>query len=203
MGRFFRKGQVFTIPNLISLIRLLLIPVILWAFLKKQDRTLTIVLLAVSAVSDILDGQIARKFHMVSDLGKALDPIADKLTQLSMVICLSAVYPLMRLLLVLCVVRELCMGIFGLLVIRKNNAVHSANWYGKLSTVVLHGTVIVLLLFPNLPKQVCDGLIIACVICVTGSLTLYMRYFLSVLLPGQAPEETDSEHPGDSPHNTP
>ena len=184
MGRFFRKGQVFTIPNLISLFRLLLIPVILWAFLKKQDRTLTIVLLAVSAVSDILDGQIARKFHMVSDLGKALDPIADKLTQLSMVICLSAVYPLMRLLLVLCVVRELCMGIFGLLVIRKNNAVHSANWYGKLSTVVLHGTVIVLLLFPNLPKQVCDGLIIACVICVTGSLTLYMRYFLSVLLPG-------------------
>ena len=203
MGRFFRKGQVFTIPNLISLFRLLLIPVILWAFLKKQDRTLTIVLLAVSAVSDILDGQIARKFHMVSDLGKALDPIADKLTQLSMVICLSAVYPLMRLLLVLCVVRELCMGIFGLLVIRKNNAVHSANWYGKLSTVVLHGTVIVLLLFPNLPKQVCDGLIIACVICVTGSLTLYMRYFLSVLLPGSGRKETKSDLPGNQPHNTP
>lgn len=181
MSRFFRKGQVFTIPNLLSLFRLLLIPVILWAFLKKQDRVLTIVLLAVSAVSDILDGQIARKFNMVSDLGKALDPVADKMTQGCMVICLSAVYPLMKYLLAMCVLRELCMTVFGLLVIRKNNAVHSANWYGKVNTVILLGTVIALLVFPGLPEQFRNALIILCIVSEAVSLALYMRYFLRVL----------------------
>ncbi len=188
MRHLFRKGQILTIPNLISLFRLLLVPLILWAYLKQQNRTLTIVLLAISAVSDILDGQIARKFNMVSDLGKALDPVADKLTQVSMVICLSVTYPLMKILLAMCVIRETCMAVFGLLSIRKQDAVHSANWYGKACTVVLHGTVLALLLFPGLPEPVCNGLIILSMVAVVLSLVLYLRFFLKILRAPDAPK---------------
>ena len=80
MHGLFKKENVLTIPNLLSLFRLLLIPVIVWLYCVRQDYRWTIVALAVSGLSDILDGIIARKFNMVSDLGKILDPCADKLT---------------------------------------------------------------------------------------------------------------------------
>ena len=72
-----------TIPNCISLFRIFLVPCFVWVFLTAslpEDFTLAAVLLVVSAVSDLLDGWIARRFHMTSKLGKILDPAADKLT---------------------------------------------------------------------------------------------------------------------------
>lgn len=74
MHGLFKKENVLTIPNLLSLFRLLLIPVIVWLYCVRQDYRWTIVALAVSGLSDILDGIIARKFNMVSDLGKIRIP---------------------------------------------------------------------------------------------------------------------------------
>ena len=80
--------KIFTIPNIISMFRLLLIPVFIFSYVILKNDLLTVILLTVSGISDMLDGWIARRFNMVSELGKALDPIADKLTQLSMILCL-------------------------------------------------------------------------------------------------------------------
>ena len=69
-----------TIPNCISLFRIFLVPCFVWVFLTAslpEDFTLAAGLLVVSAVSDLLDGWIARRFHMTSKLGKILDPAAD------------------------------------------------------------------------------------------------------------------------------
>ena len=83
------KGkQMLTIPNLLSVFRILLIPLIVWLYCGKQDYLLAAWVLLLSGVTDIADGFIARRFRMVSDLGKVLDPIADKLTQTAALVCL-------------------------------------------------------------------------------------------------------------------
>lgn len=178
MLELFRKGKILTIPNLMSFFRLLLVPVILWAYLGLKNEALTFALLALSALTDMLDGRIARRFNMVSDLGKALDPVADKLTQVCIVLCLAFRFPLLWILLGLCVFRESCMAILGYITIRKTQQVPAAKWYGKLSTVVLYGTALALLLFPKMPGWLSTGLIVLCMLCVLTALILYAIYFI-------------------------
>ena len=183
----FRKGQVWTIPNVMSLFRIVLLPFLIWAYVGLHNTTLTIILLAVSALTDILDGKIARKFNMVSDLGKALDPVADKLTQVSMVLCLAFKYKLMWILLGLCVIRETCMFILGLISMKRTGRVYSARWYGKVSTAVLYGTGLALLVFPKMPSWLSTALIILCMIVVVLALTLYTRFHMQMWKKAEAP----------------
>lgn len=89
MHRIFRKDQVLTIPNLLSVIRLALIPLIVWLYIGKQEYSAAVAVILISGATDIIDGFIARKFNMVSDLGKILDPVADKLTQATVILCLT------------------------------------------------------------------------------------------------------------------
>lgn len=178
MLKLFRDGKIWTIPNALSFFRLLLVPFIIWAYIGLSNTKLTIILLAVSALTDVLDGQIARRFHMTSDLGKALDPLADKLTQVSIVFCLATAYPLLWILLVVCVVREPCIGYLGYLTIQKTNQVPGARWYGKVSTVVLYATTLTLLAFPNIAQWLSSALIVLSIVCVVSALFLYTRYFL-------------------------
>ncbi len=103
--------RILTIPNLLSFFRIALIPVFVWSYCVKRDNTLTAILLLLSGATDIADGFIARTFHMVSDLGKVLDPIADKLTQATMLICLMTRFPLMMIPLIIMAVKELYMAI--------------------------------------------------------------------------------------------
>ena len=110
------ENRVLTIPNLLSAFRLLLIPLFVWLYLQEKYFYTGLVLL-ISGITDISDGFIARRFHMVSNVGKVLDPVADKLTQISMLICLVTRYPLMLILVVIMIFKELFMSISGLLVI--------------------------------------------------------------------------------------
>ena len=71
------EGKVLTIPNLLSCLRLALIPAFVWTYLVRQDPEATVLLLLISGLSDVADGFIARPFHMISNLGKVLDPLAD------------------------------------------------------------------------------------------------------------------------------
>ena len=70
MHRLFRREQILTIPNLLSLFRLLLIPAIIWLYCEKEDYLAAAIMTVLSGLTDIADGIIARKFHLVSDLGK-------------------------------------------------------------------------------------------------------------------------------------
>lgn len=156
------KSAVFTIPNLLSCFRLLLIPVIIHAYLHQDNALLTAGLVALSGLTDIADGFIARHFHMVSDLGKALDPVADKLTQIAVLGCLTARHPLMLLPLALLVVKEIAAGVMGLLVIHRTGEVHGAEWHGKISTALLYATMTLHLLWDGLPTGLSHGLIFLC-----------------------------------------
>ena len=89
------QNKIITIPNILSFFRICLIPVIVWLYNVKQDYLWTLFILLLSAVTDIVDGIIARKCNMISDFGKAFDPVADKLTQMAMLFCLVSRFPYM------------------------------------------------------------------------------------------------------------
>ena len=152
MHRIFRKDQVLTIPNLLSVIRLALIPLIVWLYIGKQEYSAAVAVILISGATDIIDGFIARKFNMVSDLGKILDPVADKLTQATVILCLTVKYRWMRGLIVLFVVKEIIMAVLGYMAIQKKDVVNSAKWYGKLNTVVLYLVMMCLILFPSISE---------------------------------------------------
>ncbi len=140
--------KIFTVPNVISMFRLVLIPVFVWVYIGARNNLLTVILLAVSGLSDVLDGLIARKFNMVSDLGKALDPVADKLTQIAMLFCLVFRYRYMLIPLLLLTVKEIIAGTTGIAVIKATNEVRSAEWHGKVATFSLYVMMIMHLLWP-------------------------------------------------------
>lgn len=155
-----KKEEIFTIPNILSVVRLGLIPVFLWLYCKKQEYAFAAGIVVLSGITDILDGFIARRWNMVSDLGKILDPAADKLTQLALIVSLAVRYPVVRPLMALFVVKEFTMGVLGLLVVLKTRVVPSARWFGKACTAVLEGSMGALILFPNLPAKAVEALVL-------------------------------------------
>jgi len=158
-----RKKRIFTIPNLLSLLRLTMIPLMVWLYLEKRDYLWAAAVVVLSGVTDILDGIIARKFDMVSDFGKVLDPVADKLTQAAMLFCLGISVPKLRLLLVILVIKELVTGIMSLVAIRKSGSVEGSEWHGKITTALLYAMIIdhmVPWLFSCLLTACCAGMMI-------------------------------------------
>ena len=103
------KKDLFTIPNLLSLFRLVLIPVYVVIYLNAQDDTdhyIAAGILAVSCLTDAIDGKIARHFNMISTVGKILDPIADKATQFTLIVCLAIRNPVLWILVCLFFIKE-------------------------------------------------------------------------------------------------
>ena len=131
------REEAFSIPNLLSYFRLLLIPLFVVLYVREEFAS-ALITLAASGLSDILDGRIARKFNMVTDLGKVLDPVADKLTQCAMMFCVAMRFPAMWWLLGLHVVKEIVMLGMGWYVLKKTDTVNSAIWVGKLCTGVIY-----------------------------------------------------------------
>ena len=157
------KKEVLTIPNLLSLLRLMLIPVYVIIYLNASlpsEYYLAGAILAVSCLTDMVDGIIARQFHMVSTVGKILDPVADKLTQFTLTLCLSIKYPVLRLALLLFMVKESFQGIVGLIHLRRGEILPGALPAGKICTSVLFLSLIILVLIPNLKQPVVDAIAI-------------------------------------------
>lgn len=165
--------RILTIPNILSFFRICLIPVIVWLYVFKKDYTWTACVLILSGVTDMVDGFIARRFNMVSNIGKVLDPIADKLTQAVMLICLFTRFPLMIVPLMLMLARELFMGVTGLLIIKKTGNVLGACWHGKAATCLLYVMMILHVFWYDIPAMASDFAIAACTLMVAVSFGLY------------------------------
>ena len=181
MHRVLKKDQILTIPNLLSVVRLALIPLIVWLYIGKQEYNLAVLVILISGATDIVDGFIARHFNMISDFGKILDPVADKLTQAAVIICLAAKHTLMSVLIVLFALKEIIMTTFGCLAIKKKDSVNSAKWYGKMNTVVLYVVMMLLILFPDMPNPLANTLIVICGGVMLLSLALCTRFYMRLL----------------------
>lgn len=167
------KNKLITIPNILSLFRLCLIPVIVWLYTKKQDYFGSLIILMLSALTDIVDGFIARRFDMISDLGKALDPVADKLTQAATLYCLVSRFSYMIIPLVLLILKEITTGIMSLISIKKTGKVDGAVWHGKLTTVFLYVTIGLHIIWFNIPSVLSQVLVAVCVALMLASFVLY------------------------------
>lgn len=171
------RSQIWSIPNLISFFRILLIPLMVTLYWK--GRTIAaVVVFGVSAASDIMDGQIARRFHMVTDLGKMLDPLADKLTQGAAAICVGRLHPQAFLLFGFMALKELTQAAIGARVIRETGHVFSAKWFGKLCTVITTACLMAMFVFPQLPEWAVNAMLLLCGAAMLCSLTLYANYFI-------------------------
>lgn len=148
------KKEVFTIPNMLSLFRLILIPVYVAIYLNAtapMDYYIAGGILAVSCLTDLVDGQIARRFNMITNLGKFLDPLADKLTQFALILCLAMRYQFLWYVVALFFVKEsfqLVAG--GCRLLRKGIMLKGALISGKICTTILFISLIVLVLFPTI-----------------------------------------------------
>lgn len=157
------KKEVFTIPNILSFVRLLLIPVYVVIFLNARtssDYFISACILAVSCLTDLIDGKIARHFNMVSHLGTVLDPLADKLTQLAMILCLAYNHPILWYLVGLFVVKESFQLIAGGIRLRKGSMLKGAQMTGKICTTVLFISLIALVVFPTMNETIVNIIVI-------------------------------------------
>ena len=152
------KKDIFTIPNLLSFLRLGLVPVYSSLYLLGKNPSASLVL-AISCLTDFLDGFIARRFQMVSDFGKFLDPLADKITQLALLLCLSAQYPLVASLIPLFLAKELTQCGLAYYHLQHGKKLSGALWTGKISTAILFSSFLVLMVFPNLPFSIVKPLV--------------------------------------------
>lgn len=173
------KKEVLTIPNLLSMFRIVLIPVYLHIYLhadSPEDYTLAAAILALSCLTDMIDGWIARKFNMISRLGKLLDPISDKLTQLCLMICLSFRHKSIRILLLLFLVKEFFQFFAMVGNLFRGKALDGALMSGKISTTVLFVSLGLLVLCPDLSSQAVNWI---CCISLVFLLAAFFDYVLA------------------------
>lgn len=174
------KREIFSIPNLMGYFRILLIPLFSWMYCTADstgDYYAAAVVVGVSGLTDMFDGKIARRFHMITELGKFIDPLADKLTQAALLICLAVRYPLMRAVLVLFVIKEGFMAVMGALLLPRGKKLDGAMWFGKVCTAVLYAVLFLLLLLPGIGTMAANVLIGICGAFLLFSFLMYIPVF--------------------------
>ena len=133
-----------TVPNIISIARIILVPVFCVLYFLPGMKGIAFAVIIISGISDLLDGMIARKFNQISDLGKVLDPIADKLFHLSTVFCFCLDKVVSWIFFAFMIAKELFMIIGGIVFYKKTEGgVIASKWYGKLTSSILFSTFMI------------------------------------------------------------
>lgn len=169
------RKVLFNIPNCLCFFRILLIPLFLYVYFVADLKNRYIVaafVLVISGISDFLDGFIARKFNMVTDFGKFIDPFADKLTQFVVAITLLFNYPLAWILLIIIILKDLMLAIVGLYLYDYGLKITGASWWGKIATAYFYVIVIILIGF-HIPNTV-----VSFAMLMTGSILMLLSFIL-------------------------
>lgn len=174
------RREYFSVPNIMSYFRLLLIPVYLYVYLTADEESgygCAAAVIAVSGLTDMLDGKIARRFNMITEWGKFIDPVADKLTLAAIALSMAFRYPLMGLMFAVYLVKELYMFFMGAYMMKRGFKMDGAQWYGKVCTAVTYGSVFLLLVIPGLPDGAALGLIGLCLLVTLAAFTGYVLFY--------------------------
>ena len=166
----FNPKRNFSVPNVISLIRLAIIPFMVWFYLEGK-LVWAVAMVAISGLSDAIDGYIARHFNQITPLGKVLDPVADKLTQIALGVCLVFSFPFVLPLVILLVIKDALMLFWGVRLLKVGQSPFSARWWGKVATIAFYIGVLVIMAFD-------DKMGITGVFVVSAVIFLLMSYSL-------------------------
>ena len=166
------------VPNALTILRFLLIPIIIIACAQGQ-YIIAIIVLTISGLTDILDGTIARKYNLITDFGKLMDPLADKATQISLLTTLfiKGVIPIWILAIV--VLKEFCM-VSGASFLYGKELVVSSKWYGKLATVLFYIAMVISLFLEQIGET--QGNLIRA-IGIGGTIIYYLAVITTIASP--------------------
>lgn len=175
------KKEILTIPNLLSFFRLILIPVYMVIYLNAQegkDYLLAGSILAVSCLTDMVDGKIARAFNMITTFGKFLDPLADKLTQFALLLCLAIRYPVLWAVFSLFVLKELFQLFAGIITAKHGYILKGALISGKICTTVLFVSLVAMVIFPEIKSSTINLIAMADGVCLMIAFADYLLTYL-------------------------
>jgi cardiolipin synthase len=167
-----------TIPNILSFFRIVLIVPFVYFFLEK-NYVLAAVMLILSGLSDACDGFIARKFNQVTELGKMLDPIADKLTLIAIMVCITIFSPIVLPVMIVLIVKDVIMIIGGSRLVKTGIAPPAAKWYGKLGTFMFYVSVC-LIVFLKAAFNYENDILSVTLLSITSVIMIFalIKYFL-------------------------
>ncbi len=182
----YSRKDILTVPNILGYFRILLIPFFMYTYMTAEsvkDYYLSAALVGVSSLTDFCDGFIARKYNMVTELGKLIDPLADKLTQGALIVCFIMKYEYMRYLFGMYVIKESFMIGAGLAMLKHNGKkLNGAKWFGKVATALIYVVMFTLFLQPIFFKAMPTGtislMILFCIFLVFTSMILYIPVFV-------------------------
>lgn len=163
------------IPNYITMFRLFLVFVFIFLFNSEIDNKslCCVVTYILAGASDVADGFLARKFKIVSNFGKLMDPLADKLMQITVALCIASMEPSLTWVPVFLILKELAMVLGAAKLFRKDNIVVQANFFGKLASVIYFMVFLVLMIFPGINYMVKQVL---CLSFVAVSILAFVNY---------------------------
>jgi len=171
-----KREDLFKIPNLLCYIRILLVPVFIICFLKELYYTSALIVILAS-FTDILDGYIARRFNMITDWGKFIDPVADKLMQISMLLLTLIKIPQVLILVIFFVFKESVMLFIGIYLYKNNTNLNGAIKAGKMNTVVLDLVLLYFIAAPVIYTPVAYILILIVLSFLIFSFYEYMKEY--------------------------
>ena len=176
--------KILNIPNILSIIRILLVPFIVWTYFSeniKYNAIISIGLVVFSGLTDVVDGFIARRFNMITNVGKILDPIADKLTQFTVAICISISHPIMWWIVCIIFGKEVLTLIGAIIFVNSVKTTPQAKWWGKLATVIIFITMISFMIFDEYLANAAwinDAQIVLVSICIASLAFSFLNYIL-------------------------
>ncbi|MBR5474684.1 MAG: CDP-alcohol phosphatidyltransferase family protein [Lachnospiraceae bacterium] len=177
----FAKKDFFTIPNIMGYFRILLVPVFAALYLRAEttlEYRVAALVLGVSSLTDMFDGLVARKFNMITELGKLLDPLADKLTHAGVAICLATRHWQVSILVVLLFLKEITQARYCWVKYKKTGKkLSGAQWYGKLCTAILFVVFVAMIWFPQMSAAMINGLTGLCAVLIVMAWLMYMNTF--------------------------
>ncbi|MGN1129901.1 MAG: CDP-alcohol phosphatidyltransferase family protein [Ruminococcus sp.] len=184
MDKEVKISQIKTVPNLMTLLRIVLIVPFVFFFINNQ-LILAAVTIGLSGLTDALDGFFARKFNQITPLGKILDPIADKLTLFAIMVCVTIYTPIIAPVMVVLIVKDVLMLLGGSVLIKKKITPPASKWYGKVGTFVFYISVC-LIVFLKAAFNYQNDILSLCLLSVTAlimlfSLVQYAIIFVSLL----------------------
>ena len=181
----FSKKDLFTIPNIMSYFRILCVPAFVLVYINTNSITghiWAIVIVALSAITDVFDGRIARRTGQVTDLGKILDPVADKAMQFAMMFCVVIRYHWVALLIVIFGAKELISLAFSGYLFTHNKNIGGAMWCGKICTVILYAVMLAFIVLPEVPAPVDTILVGFSAAFMLLAFVIYMNAYIVLLI---------------------
>ena len=178
----FNNKEYYSLPNILSYLRILLIPLIVYYYIYAANPKAAAIVTVISGFTDFIDGFIARRFNMITEFGKFIDPVADKLTQCALILCLLSTHKQIWLLVIIFFVKEISMGLAGLFSAFKNHKkLDGAKWFGKISTVIQFVVMSALFAFSEYlnPLHI-DIMIITCAVFMMTAFILYILEYIKL-----------------------